>query len=215
MFYEFWYNFCFHVGTPLASNSMFFGDPFLDEFLNRSFIYFWSTMGPKVRGRYAPHLFLFASFFRTLVSFTNVRPTSARNHFSNFFKKLKEYIHTCTFYQSKTYKCDVTVFTIYKKKAYCKKPKTSNAPRHDFGATVASVGTLLVPFWFHLGCVGPILARFWIVDGPSLLVPKSLKELFGTLSAKHLEKIPGTLTFAPHRRQIRLIDIYIYIYIHI
>jgi hypothetical protein len=33
----------------------------------------------------------------------------------------------------------------------------------------------------------------------SLLVPKFLKELFGTLSAKHPEKIPGTLAFAPHR----------------
>jgi hypothetical protein len=40
------------------------------------------------------------------------------------------------------------------------KPKTSNAPRHDFGAMFALVGTLLVPFWFYMDRVGFILAPF-------------------------------------------------------
>ena len=40
IFYEFGHRFGIHFGTPLASNSMFLGDRFFDEFLNRFVISF-------------------------------------------------------------------------------------------------------------------------------------------------------------------------------
>jgi hypothetical protein len=43
------------------------------------------------------------------------------NIFPTFFKQLKEFIHTCTFYPRNTYKCAMTVFTILKKKLNEKK----------------------------------------------------------------------------------------------
>ena len=38
IFDEFLYRFWLHLGTPLAPNSVFWGDRFFDEFLNRCFI---------------------------------------------------------------------------------------------------------------------------------------------------------------------------------
>ena len=177
----------------MASNSMFFGDRCFDDLLNR-FLIIFDQNGSK---RCCIFVSLFFDTFRIPFSHTSTfyickTYKCPKPRFPIFFKKLKECIHTCAFYH-------------FKEKTKCKKPKTSNAPRHDFGATFASVGTLVVPFWFHLGRVGSYfcsilnLLRSVFAHVGSLLVLKSLKELFGTLSAKHPEKIPGTLTFAPHR----------------
>ena len=63
-----------------------------------------------------------------------------------------------------------------------------------FASLLAPFASLWQPFTSLLDPFGSLLALFG-----SLLAPKSLKELFGTLSAKHPEKIPRTLTFASHR----------------
>ena len=47
IFDEFWHRFRLHFGTPLASNSMFFGDRFFDEFLNQFFIVFDKSWDPN------------------------------------------------------------------------------------------------------------------------------------------------------------------------
>ena len=61
-----------------------------------------------------PHCF--ATLFRALLLFTYVRPTSARHHFFQLEKtNRKRNVHTCTFYQGRTYKCAVSVFTILMK----------------------------------------------------------------------------------------------------
>lgn len=66
----------------------------------------------------------------------------------------------------------------------------------------------LTPFWLPfdsiwvdwcyfgsiLNCLRSIFAIFCF-----LLVSKSLKQIFETLSANHLETIPGSLTFVHHR----------------
>ena len=89
IFDEFWHRFWLHFGTPLASNSMFLGDRFFDDFLNRDFIIFDQKWFQKVGDGTLPFRSFFASFFRTLVPFTNVRPTSARNHVFQLFQKIK------------------------------------------------------------------------------------------------------------------------------
>jgi hypothetical protein len=77
----------------------------------------------------------------------------------------------------------------------------SNAPRHDLGATFASVDTLWVPFgscwfffWLHFEFCTVPFRSLWLAFGSQIS-----ERTFGTLSAKHPEKIPGTLAFAPHR----------------
>ena len=74
---------------------------------------------------------------------------------------------------------------------FSKVPCLTLAP---FWLLLAPFGSLLAPFGSLLDPFGSLLALFG-----SLLVPKSLKELFGTLSAKHPKTIPRTLTFAAHR----------------
>ena len=68
--------------------------------------------------------------------------------FHFFVKNQKECIHTCTFYVSKTHKCAVTIFIISTKTKQRRKPSISNAPRLDFGSTFAQFGSLLQPFEF-------------------------------------------------------------------
>ena len=59
--------------------------------------------------------------------------------------------------------------------------------------------SLSVPFgsWSYFCSILYFVRSLFALFG-SLLVPKSLKQNLGTLSAKHPEKIPGTLSFAPH-----------------
>ena len=115
IFDDFWHRFRLSFGIPLVSNSMFFIERLFDDFLNRFLIDFRLKMAPKRWGRYPPFSALFHILLPTLVPLTYVKPTSARNHFSNLFKIWKNK-HTCTFYQRKTYKCAMTVFTHFKKK---------------------------------------------------------------------------------------------------
>ncbi len=65
---------------------------------------------------------------------------------------------------------------------------------HPFGPLLVSLGSCWSYFGSMLNCLRSLFALFG-----SLLGPKSLKELFGTLSAKHPKTIPHTLAFAPHR----------------
>ena len=123
-------------------------------------------MAPKDKWFVSPCSVIFGILFPQTCTFCKRKSYKCKKpRFPTFFQKLKNGLHTCTFYHGKTYKCAVTVFTILKF-FKCKQPKTSNAPRHVFGATFASIGTLLVTFWFNLGRVGHILDPFWNVYGP-------------------------------------------------
>ena len=69
------------------------------------------------------------------------------------------------------------------KETNVKQKKTSNAPRHDIGATFASAGTLLLPFRFYLGRVGRTFAPFSIFYGALSTWPRFNNRLpIGTLT---------------------------------
>ena len=80
--------------NPFGINFHVLGWSFSEWFFELFFGRFWSRMGPKVRGRHAPHLYILATFFRTLVSFTHVRPTSARIKVLQLFSKNKKKLST-------------------------------------------------------------------------------------------------------------------------
>ena len=176
-------------------------------------------MAPKDLGLVPSFSFLFRDLFRNTSTFyVNKTYKYQKPRFPTFFKKLKECIHTCTFYVRKTDKCAVTVFTILNKKLNVKNltyRTLQGMILSNFSVGWHPFGSLLVPFgsrWSYFGSILNCLRCRFALFG-SLLVPKSLKEPFGTLSAKHPEKITGTLTFAsnrpygpgaePCRRQIR------------
>jgi hypothetical protein len=98
--YEFWYRFWIHFETPLASNSMSFGDRFLYDLLISVLMQNCSKNGLAKCMTIHPFCKVFVTCFRTLLPFIPVRPTSARNHVFHF------YLRT-------TYKCAMTVFTIF------------------------------------------------------------------------------------------------------
>ena len=81
----------------------------VDDVLNRFLITFDQKWLQKVEDVTLTFRSFFVTCFRTVVPFTVVRHTSAINHVFQLFKKLKELIHTCTFYQRKTNKSAVTV----------------------------------------------------------------------------------------------------------
>ena len=125
-----------------------------DDLGDLKFIDFDQKWVQKAGSAILPFWHFSATLFRTLLPFTLVRPTSARNHFFQFvFQQIKTNIHICTLYLRKTCKCTVAAFTILTKNQ-CKRTKTSNAPRLDFGTVFASFGILWDPFWLHLVCVG-------------------------------------------------------------
>ena len=138
-------------------------------------------MVPKSRRCISPLSLIFRDLFPHTSTFYHGKTYKCQKpRFPTFFKKIEECIHTCTFYNCKTDKCAVTIFTIFslKKKVNFKKPKTSNAPRHDFRATFASVGTLLVPlgsiwvvlviFWLHFEFVTVPFRSLWLVFGSQI-----------------------------------------------
>ena len=121
--YQFWHCFLMRFGIDFGSilrafcNYFHFDVGFCIDF----WLTFWLKIIEKWHQTTLPHpppfRYIFRLFSITLVSFTHVIPTSARNSFAIFFfKKIKEFIHTCTFYPRNTYKCAMTVFTILKKK---------------------------------------------------------------------------------------------------
>ena len=87
---HFWHRFSIHFVIPLASNSMFVGDRFWDDFLKRFVIDFASNWFRKGADGTLLVRSFFASFFRTLVPFRNVRPTSASNNDFQLFQKKKQ-----------------------------------------------------------------------------------------------------------------------------
>ena len=72
-------------------------------------------------------------------------------------------------------------------------PKNASGTQPRFfmvlGSTLAHFGLPLAPFWLHFGS---LLALFGSISAPfgSLLVSKSLKELYGTFPALFLETSP-------------------------
>ena len=89
-FWSLWASILAPFWDPLCIKIHVFFYIFVYGFLNRCLIDLWSKMDPKVRSRSAAHLYFLISFFYTRVPFTHVRPTSARNHFSNFLEKIEK-----------------------------------------------------------------------------------------------------------------------------
>ena len=97
--------------------------------------------------------------------------------FPTFFKKLKEFIHTCTFYSRNTYKCAMTVFTIlfFKKKLNENKKRKLRTLQGmifddflDLWLPFGSLWSLLAPFGSLLDPFGPFwfpLVPFWLPLG--------------------------------------------------
>ena len=88
--YQFWDWFSMILGidfdsiwNPFGIKFHVVGEQFFDYFLNRFLIHFWSKWVQKAG--YAS--LLFRSFSHTLVPFTYVKPTSARNHVFQLFPK--------------------------------------------------------------------------------------------------------------------------------
>ena len=160
--YQFWHWFLMTFGIDFGSilGPLWHQIPcfLVIVFLMVFWIGFWPKWFQKIYGASLPFRLCFASFFRTLVPFTSVRPTSARNqnYLSFFFKYLKEYIHTCTFYKSKTYKCAATVFTILKKKLNVKNLKVRSLQ----GMILELLLRRLAPFCPPFGSIRVVLVPF-------------------------------------------------------
>ena len=69
------------------------GDRFFDKVVNLFFIDCWSKWLQKIVRAVTPFHSFFAFVFRTLVPFTNVRRTSARNHVNHFFFQKQKRIY--------------------------------------------------------------------------------------------------------------------------
>ena len=87
IFYEFGHWFWFHLGTHLASSSMFSHDRFFYVFGNGIYIEFWSKMAPKSIRLEQHFRHLIATLLRILPPFTLVRPASAQNNCFQLFSQ--------------------------------------------------------------------------------------------------------------------------------
>ena len=85
----------------------------------------------------------------------------------------------------------MTVFIIFKKKINGTNAKTSSVPRHDCGATFASVGTLLILFRFYFGCAGYICSSFSMFYSALISWPRFIRSLpVGTCTKKDSRNNP-------------------------
>ena len=163
-FDEFWHRFWIHFWTPLASNSMFWCDCFCRWMFDLILL---CKMVPKmVRGN-VWRASLFDPSVRTLLPFTLVRPTSARNHVSQLVSIIWKNVSTLVHLKNgQTGKCAVTVFTIFKKKLNVKKLKL----RTPQGMILEQLLHRLKPFWSPFGSIWVVLvllfAPLWTFDGP-------------------------------------------------
>ena len=98
--------------------------------------------------------------------------------------KIKEFIHTCTFYLRNTYKCAMTVFTILKKKLNEKNLMIFLI----FGSLLAPFGSLLAPF-------GSLLAPFECQTSSKILFLFDLVSPFADVRNHFCKKVNvGTLS---------------------
>ena len=139
----FWKRFGIDFSSILASFCNYFHVFSTSVFESIFLLAFWWKWYQNWSGETYPEPSFFVSFFITLVPFTYAIPTSARKQFFQlFFTKIKEFIHTCTFYPRNTYKCAMAVFTILKKKFNEKNLMIFLI----FGSLLSSFGSLLAPF---------------------------------------------------------------------
>ena len=106
-----------------------------------------------------PFQSFFVTCFRTILPFTWGKTYKYQKPcFTTFLRTLKECTHTCTFYNSKTDKCAVTVFTIKNKNLNV----TNLKLRTLQGMILEQLLRRLVHFWPPFGSIWVVLVVFGV-----------------------------------------------------
>ena len=192
----------------LASILAPFWNPFGIKFHVFGWLIFWWFFKLIFHGKWSPKwmilkrgggshfLSFFASFFYTLVPFTNVRPTSPRNNIFQLSSKTSKNVSTLVPFTSVRPTSAPWLFL-----PFWRKNNVKNLNLKQFLHRLA-------PFWSPFGFIWVVLVLFWLHFELFMVPFRSLwlafssqisEKLFGTLSAKHPEKTSGTMTFASNR----------------